>query len=106
MATIRNFLDGKGFDWGTGLIILQWTRRPWDVDVADSRRVEGRNDAALDYEFNEIWDGREGCPRFIAHDSEAVYFPCVVDGVTWCEKVFKDPERYSIGEVLVPYPGY
>ena len=114
MATIRKFLDGKGFDWLLGSVYIQIVRgridgepesvRPgWDMEIIAVYRAVAR-DRILDYEFSDDYGGPE-CPRFIAYDPGAVYFPAQYDGATWCEKVLYPPERYLEGTALTPYPG-
>jgi hypothetical protein len=46
------------------------------------------------------------CPRFIAQDENAVYFPAQYDGSTWLEKVDLRMASYvGPNAIPTPYPG-
>ena len=118
MATIRQFLNGKGFDWDSGMVIVHVF---YDEDsdhpryhpvgfafldqIKDVIVVHGRNDHdVLEYEFYSGHGGVE-CPCFVAYDKDRIYFPAQYDGATWCESVRKDPKRYLSAAETTPYPG-
>jgi hypothetical protein len=116
MATFREFLDRQKFDWNSGTILIQWTTSGCkDTDGTDIER-SGWDDITgasfimfdhpiLDREFSDDYGGPE-CPRFVAEDKEAIYFPGTYDGSTWCDKVYKELDRYLDWKNLeTPYVG-
>jgi hypothetical protein len=111
MSTLREWLNDENFDWETGEIILQnrkpteWDEKPyaggWDeCDFAD--RISQEHEV-LDYNFDNGF-GRPECPRFIAKDKEAIYFPSQYDGSTCLEKVYLDISKYLAVTNKI-YPG-
>jgi len=105
MATIRQWLTEQGFDFGNGTILFQpaasspgWT----SVEETGKGRMIRTTHPILDHVFDDGFGAPE-CPRFIAEDSEAIYFPAQYDGATWCEKVHKDITYYV--DHVTPYPG-
>ncbi len=111
MATLRKWLNAKGFDWESGRIILhgvdsEETSYPgW---ASASEVVErGEIDAThpiLDLEFDNSFGGPEA-PRIFARDKNAVYFPGQYDGSTWPERMVIDPDHYLKDGTMTPYPG-
>jgi len=105
MATIRNWLNNANFNWKKGLIIHQPTdggSPGWSCPV--SAEIVGVNDEVLDREFDSGFGGPE-CPRFVAEDDRAIYFPSQYDGSTTIEVVLKDIKSYLNIENKTPYPG-
>ena len=107
MATIREWLNAFGFNWESGKIIYQETcgdAPGWDEPVA--ARLVGHWDPILCLEFDAKWGGPE-CPRFVAEDDAAIYFPAQAqyDGSTWCVRIWKDLLRYLDIANESPYPG-
>ena len=115
MATIREWLDGSGFDWESGKIIHQGTRNEWDEDEEcelypgwsppTGAKVITRDHAILDKQFNTGFGGPD-CPRFVARDPVAIYFPGQYDGSTWLVRVWINIDRYlDFEKNETPYPG-
>lgn len=132
MATIREWLDEAGFDWDNGIIIYHptsrylgdepeaeddfyfspnhgWNDRNGKPVFMRSSGLAGGKEArewrVVNYEFGDGYGG-PGCPRFIAYDSDATYFPAQYDGSTWLEKVYLNPGRYMGDNAIeTPYPG-
>ncbi len=114
MATIRAWLNGAGFDWKKGTIVFQPVGDGvpgWGDPVSGCWLKPAKiinDDPVLDHHFYDGYGGPQ-CPRFVARDTEAVYFPSQYDGATSIEKVFLDLSRY-VGEKEgefeeSPYPG-
>lgn len=123
MATVREWLNELGFDWDNGTIVHQpvenegpETTEILGVEVCANppgsrsplagNRVE-RDDLVLDREFDDGY-GLPACPRFVAKDREAIYFPVQYDGSTRPARVLLDMRRYigDKGEIAdSPYPG-
>jgi hypothetical protein len=101
MATIREFLSKSGFDFLVGRIIVQETN---DLNEPVSAREISLNDSILDFEFSAGL-GYMGCPRYVAEDSKALYFPSQYDGATSPEKIYKNINKYLNPKVESPYPG-
>jgi hypothetical protein len=104
MATLREFLNQKEFDWTSGTVLIQWTKpedsvfedevfsRPgWDSTYGASFILP--TNPILDKEFSDDY-GSPQCPRFIAEDKDFVYFPGTYDGATWCVKIYKEIDHY------------
>ena len=107
MANLQKWLDDAGFDWATGEVFVQFGEdgkhlTGWDDKVSETRKVE-RGDPVLALTFDAGFGGPE-CPRFVARDGEAIYFPWQYDGATGLEKVRLDFDVYKKGEPA-PYPG-
>ena len=106
MATIREWLNEAGFNWEKGTIIYQPTEGDcpgWNSPL--SAAVIMPNHPILTKEFDER-DGGPRCPRFIAEDDEAIYFPAQYDGSTWVNKIWKDITKYlDYKNNVTPYPG-
>lgn len=107
MATIREKLDRQGFDWETGRIIIQTVepdRYPgWAKPTG--AYVAAADDPILDQEFDDGFGGPK-CPRFVAEDATAIYFPYQYDGATGVCKVLKDIRQYlDYKSNPTPYPG-
>lgn len=109
MSTIKEWLSELNYDWADGLLIIHPTEgnRPGRSDLngnaawytgSDSRDAE-----LVNHEFNDGFGAPE-CPRFIAYDKKAVYFPSQYDGATQCEKVYLNPHKYLDGKTDTPYP--
>lgn len=116
MATLREFLDEQKFDWHSGTILIQWTKIYMYDDGEEDKERPGWDEITgasfitfdhpiLDKEFSDGYGGPE-CPRFVAEDAEAIYFPGTYDGATWCSKVYKELGKYLDWENLeTPYVG-
>lgn len=108
MATIRQWLDDAGFDWTVGSIIYQEVDGDtpgWKAPV--SAELISADHPILTKAFNSDFDAPE-CPRFIATDREALYFPsyCDGDGSNRLAKVWKNIEtNLDFNEYPTPYPG-
>ncbi|RKY62981.1 MAG: hypothetical protein DRP95_00130 [Candidatus Latescibacterota bacterium] len=106
-ATLRKELDRLGFDWKSGRILVQEVFENMFHAWSDSEgaRWVDFDDPILDLEFGGFGDEVQ-CPRFVAEDKEAIYFPAQYDGDTWVEKVYKDIGRYlDWKNYESPYPG-
>lgn len=107
MSTIRQWLNEAGFNWNRGAIVHQeaagyspgWSR---NNEIGNARVIK-HDDPVLDLEFNSSY-GAPQCPRFIARDDSAIYFPVQYDGATWIEKIVIDLNFYVRGNPT-PYPG-
>jgi hypothetical protein len=107
MPTLRKWLDEKDFDWDNGYIIYQEVgedERPgWGEPI--SGQYITSDDPILDFEFHNGYGGPE-CPRIIARDDGAVYFPGQYDGATWLNKIIYDLDVYlDYKNNPTPYPG-
>lgn len=105
MTTLREFLKGANFDFEKGRIYYQKTKDGdspgWSTGV-NAELISTSHDI-LDKEFYSGFGGPQ-CPRFVAYDSEKVYFPEQYDGSTNICFVYLNPDRYLSGEPT-PYPG-
>ena len=108
MVTVIEFLDALGFDWESGRIIVHKTednKSPGWSTACGAKIYTSKDAAILREQFDNGYGGPE-CPRFIAEDKDAIYFPAMYDGSTWPEKIWKNIDRYldyAINET--PYPG-
>lgn len=110
MATIREWLNDAGFDWLSGRIVWQAMDADaycpgWGSPISGQYIDSGS--PILDEQFYAGF-GAPRCPRFIARDNRAIYYPCQYDGSTWIESIVIDLDRYvGTGNDLVPspYPG-
>ena len=103
MATIKQWLEDYGFDFDKGRIIYQETDYPYPGWCDPDRAMYIPTDhPILTTEFDNGYGG-PNCPRFIAEDTEAIYFPVQYDGATWLEKVWKNLDKYLSHST--PYPG-
>ncbi|MCF7995278.1 MAG: hypothetical protein K9L88_10615 [Chromatiaceae bacterium] len=105
MATLKDWLNELGFDWETGRIIYHAVRG----NAAGWKTAESAEDIGCDHEILTIeFDegaGSPECPRIIAEDEEAIYFPSQYDGATALEKVWKDLDKYlDLESNETPYP--
>jgi hypothetical protein len=115
-ATIREWLDLARFDWLCGIIVYHETAtdedREYEMEPSPgwSERVGPgqvipRDHPILDHMFRTGYGGPM-CPRFIAQDGNAVYFPAQYDGSTWLEKVDLRMASYvGPNAIPTPYPG-
>jgi len=107
MTTIRDWLTEMHFDFSSGVIIFQSVKdnqAPGWYDPISSE-VINENHPVLNQEFNSGF-GSPSCPRFIAKDNEAVYFPYQYDGSTNIQKIWLDINNYlDFTHYYTPYPG-
>ena len=110
MTTIRVELSRLGFSWFGGIIV--WQKPCVDGSEYPGHDRGGRantiphNHAILDTEYDEGFGSPE-CPRFVAKDYSAVYFPTQYDGSVRVERVLTDIVAY-VGDGSqpdTPYPG-
>lgn len=133
MATLREELKNKGFDFENGRIIYQPIKENegnpvcspgWASESEVEEAIEiDLNHPILDFDFDVVmaavlaWArsllmgsgndyGDFGMPRFVAEDKDKIYFPCEYDGLTWIGWVYKDINRYIRSKELLPYFGY
>ena len=95
MANLRQWLDGLGFDWETGKIIYQRTKEdflPGWEKPCDATEISN-DDPILTEEFRDIYSGPR-CPRIVAKDKSAIFFPVTKSGKTWIERIFHDIDNY------------
>lgn len=105
ITAIREWLSGANFNWNEGRILVQltsegypgWEEPKWALFIACTHSI-------LDKQFDAGFGGPE-CPRFIAEDSKAFYFPSQYDGATSLVVVHKDLEHYLDLGNPTPYPG-
>jgi hypothetical protein len=115
MATLREELKNKGFDFENGRIIYQPIKENegnpvcspgWASESEVEEAIEiDLNHPILDFDFDNDY-GDFGMPRFVAEDKDKIYFPCEYDGLTWIGWVYKDINRYIRSKELLPYFGY
>lgn len=125
-ASIREWLDDAGFDWNAGRIVYHETSSAEDRENemepspgwADrvgpgvlayhpiGERAPGQpSHPILDHRFHTGFGGPM-CPRFIAQDPDALYFPSQYDGATRLVKVYRHLIRYVGHDAEpTPYPG-
>lgn len=105
-TTIREWLTEAGFDFAAGRILWQDTGEDsspgWATPTAAA--FIPADHAILDKAFDSGYGGSE-CPRFVAEDAVAIYFPSQYDGSTRIVKVHKNLERYLDPNNETPYPG-
>ena len=104
MNTIRDWLTRGSFNWDKGRIIYQATDKFCGWDEPLSAEEISKEHPILDHEFNRGFGAPE-CPRFIAEDEKALYFPEQYDGATSLTVVYKDIDWYLDAENPTPYPG-
>jgi len=109
MATIRGWLEKCGFDWETGKIVFQAVQKDddpgWADPIGSELIVAPFKHPILDYDFYAGYGGPQ-CPRFIAQDRYAIFFPSQYDGATGIVKVHKDISKYlNWKDFPTPYPG-
>lgn len=114
MASIREWLNGEGFDWDRGTVIVhdiceRYGCRPYPgwaygTDDIGARRIVSADDPILDHSFHEGSGGPE-CPRFVAFDDGRMMFPEQYDGSTELVVVHTDPAHYLTDDSMTPYPG-
>jgi len=107
MATLREWLNEISCDWDNGVILYQETKDEndmagWSMPVSCAY-IE-KDNSVLDQEFCDGF-GSPNCPRIIAKDKNAIYFPAQYDGLTWLEKVVLNLDYYLDVNHESPYPG-
>lgn len=104
MATIYQWLKEEGFDFAQGRIIYH----PTDGTSPGWSSQDGAPilmpDTVLYYHFDAGLGSYE-CPRFIAEDPAAIYFPSRYDGSASLEKIYKNLDVYLTGDEKTPCPG-
>lgn len=107
MPTIRAWLTKAGFNFKEGIIVYHPVSEDhcpgYDDYLIDGRYIS-MDHKILDTEFSDDYGGPE-CPRFIAKDRFALYFPSQYDGATSIEKVYLDLNKYVGNNKPTPYPG-
>lgn len=108
MITLRRLLTDLKFDWMQGIIIYHEPTDPddeggWCYDIK-SRSAIPFNHPVLDKEFDPGYGSPE-CPRIIAYDFKAIYFPWQYDGASRLTKVWANPDEYLEDDSTTPYPG-
>ena len=106
MATIREWLTKKGFDFEKGEIIYHYVglgQTPGWSEARSRRKIKASS-KVLDFEFDCGFGGPK-CPRFIAEDDNRIYFPAQYDGATWLQIIHKDMTKYLHDDIETPYPG-
>lgn len=108
MSTIREWLREAQFDSKHGKIVFQnvtddaycpgWAS---DDEIGVSEVVSWKH-PILDLEFDASF-GSPQCPRFIAKDKKALYFPGQYDGATFLVVIRCDLSYYM--NHPTPYPG-
>lgn len=106
MPTIKEWLTTEGFDWESGEIIyheVEDSNHPgWSGAISAS--LVPHTHQVLTKEFDHGY-GSPQCPRFIAKDKNAIYFPWQYDGATGIQKVFISIKKYLDISNETPYPG-
>ena len=106
-TTLRKELNAARFDWETGRVAYQQVENDdpiWGKPIAPTELISFHH-PILDQEFNP---GFGGCqmPRFIAEDSEWIYFPHGYDGSTTVVAIRKDGIAGYLGTMEpTPYIG-
>ncbi len=108
MATLREWLTNAGFDWDTGTIIYQEIGDDenypgWASELKCGSKIPNTA-PILDHKFSCGFGGPM-CPRILAKDRKAVYFPSKYDGSTELVKVVTDVRHYLKEGNDTPYPG-
>lgn len=117
MATIKQWLIDAEFDWENGRIIFQELKKDpddpsetlayspgWsDIEEVEQAIEIEKNHEILTLKFCNSFGSPE-CPRFMAEDNNAIYFPTQYDGATSLTKVYK-LNYYLNNKSLTPYPG-
>lgn len=108
-TTLRQELIAVGFDFSTGIIIVQdqvetCYSSPPGYSQPTTARVARINDPLLDLKFDDGYGSPE-CPRFIAEDEKYLYFPYQYDGSTGIVTVHKYIRYYLNPQNPTPYPG-
>ena len=106
--TIQEWLEVEGFEWETGVVVVQETPGAYSPGWASKSEITAsryaqKGDPILTKEFDSGY-GAPQCPCFWAKDKNAIYFPYQYDGATGMVKVDLLPDRYLAGEPT-PYPG-
>ncbi len=112
-TTLREQLDLAGYDWSTGVLILQdfkdsvpgphypgWAEAG---ELAPGEMVSGTH-PMLDQEYDNGF-GAPRCPRFVARDAGFYYFPWQYDGATGIERIAVGLDYYLQPDHPTPYPG-
>ena len=111
MATIHQWLVDVNFDFASGTILYQPVKDEEDYETAPGW-TEPTNGIFIDekhpilHKDFEDGFGSPQCPRFIAKDNQAIYFPTQYDGATNIQKVWLDLHQYlDFNNHYTPYPG-
>ena len=108
MNTIRDWLTEKGFDWEKGRILYQESSGyspGWAAGDELQQPVEiTAHHPILDLRFPHGF-GAPSCPRFFAKDTDAIYFPGMYDGSTWCVRIPIELDKYITENIPTPYVG-
>jgi len=106
MATIKQWLDEKGFDWANGRIVYQEVKQGHSLEwgMPKAGRLIDADDPILIQQFDSGYGWPE-CPRFVAEDARGMYFPGQYDGATLVVMVHKDITVYLDKDMPTPYPG-
>lgn len=104
-VTLRQWLTQAKFDFAEGRIIYHPVR---DNEYPGYSDLWGEPipmpEEILDQVFRADYEGPE-CPRFIAEDSRALYFPYKDKGRTGLVVVYKNLDAYTTRLEQTPYPG-
>jgi hypothetical protein len=107
MATIYDWLTELDFDFSSGVIIFQAVEKneaPGWYDPINAEIINN-NHPILHQEFDDGF-GSPSCPRFIAKDDQAIYFPYQYDGSTNIQKIWLNIYQYlDFTNHHTPYPG-
>lgn len=112
-TTLREQLDLAGYDWSTGVLILQGYKdsvegTPYPgwaaADEVAPGEIVPQDHPLLDYEYDNSF-GAPTCPRFVARDTRFYYFPWQYDGATGVERVSIGLDYYLQPDHPTPYPG-
>lgn len=114
MANLKKWLDELGFDWEYGTIIYQPVKEDKDyqpcpgwasADELEQPMYISKSAAILSVEFDDGF-GSPQCPRVLAADANAIYFPKQYDGSTSLVKIITNLDYYlSVKGISTPYPG-
>jgi hypothetical protein len=108
MATLREWLNRAEFDWENGKILYHAVGEDEDApgwSEAVSAEYLDHTHPILDQEFHDGYGGPR-CPRIVAKDNVAIYFPGMYDGSTWLAGVWLDLDKYLDYEKCpTPYIG-
>lgn len=107
MSTIHDWLTEMHFNFSTGSIIFQAVKDDeapgWNDPIASE--LVNENHPILHTKFENGF-GSPSCPRFIAKDDQAIYFPYQYDGATNIQKIWLDLNKYlDFTHYYTPYPG-
>lgn len=108
MATLRQLLTEKGFDWEGGFIVV-WHETEgdcpgWGDTVVGRHLITSDKHSLFDKEFDTGYGAPE-MPRFIARDRTKLYFPHTYCGATAIAVVYLDILEYMGDNIDTPYCG-